>query len=57
MTVEDIKQDLNFYVKKFPKEAIPHITETNEICDNIHNYKNKPRAQAQKESPGRFSEF
>lgn len=60
MTVEDIKQDLNVYVKKFPKEVIPHITETNEVCDNIHNYKNKPRAQVQKDtasSGGRFTEF
>ena len=33
LTLDDIKQDMNNYVKKFPKEIIPHITEANDICD------------------------
>lgn len=39
MTLDDIKQDMYSYVKKFPKEIIPHVTESKEINDLIHNYR------------------
>jgi hypothetical protein len=39
LTLDDIRKDMNQYVRQFPKEILPHITETQEIVDNIHNYK------------------
>ncbi len=39
MTIEEIKHDMNSYVKNFPNEIIPHITEAHEVNDLIHNYK------------------
>jgi len=38
MSLDDIAQDMNNYAKYFPKEIIPHVTETQEINDLIHNY-------------------
>lgn len=42
LTLEDIKQDMNSYVKKFPEDIIPHITEAQDIVDKIHNYPPPP---------------
>jgi len=39
MTINEIKHDMNLYVKNFPNEIIPHITEAHEINDIIHNYR------------------
>ena len=33
MTLEEIKQDMNLYAKRFPKDMIPHMSETNEIIE------------------------
>lgn len=44
MTLDDIKTDMNQYVKKFPKEILPHITEAQEVVDLIHNYP-KPKTR------------
>ena len=52
LTLEDIRKDMNQYVRQFPKDILPHITETQEIVDLIHNYKlrmptqNKTQAQS-----------
>jgi hypothetical protein len=46
MTLEDIKQDMYSYAKRFPKEIIPHVNEAKEINDIIHNYRRlKPTTQ------------
>ncbi len=46
MTLDDIKQDMYSYAKKFPKEIIPHVNEAKEINDIIHNYQRlKPSTQ------------
>ena len=37
-TFEEIKNDMYYYAKSFPKELIPHIKEGNKINDNIQNY-------------------
>lgn len=29
---------MNQYVKKFPKDILPHITDSLEVIDQIHNY-------------------
>jgi hypothetical protein len=50
LTLEDIKQDMNNYVKKFPKEIIPHITEGRDICDHIHNYRRTTSLTSPKDS-------
>lgn len=38
--MEEIADDLKKYVEKFPYHLIPHVTETNEVNDIIHNYNN-----------------
>jgi hypothetical protein len=30
--------DMYDYAKDFPHDELPHITEANEIKDNVHNY-------------------
>ena len=51
MTLDDIKQDMYSYAKKFPKEIIPHVNEAKEINDIIHNYQRlKPSTQTNKTS-------
>ena len=59
ITVDDIKQDMNSFVKKFPKESIPHITETNEICDNIHNFRQvkMPSIKSHQTTTSDFSQY
>ncbi len=39
MTITEIKHDMNLYVKNFPNEIIPHMTEAHEVNDIIHNFK------------------
>lgn len=36
------------YAKEFRKECIPHISEQDEIVDNIHNYPRPPKKQTTK---------
>ncbi len=36
--MEDIRADMLLYERGFEKNIIPHINETGEIVDKIHNY-------------------
>ena len=38
-TMEDIRADMHTYERGFDVDIIPHISENNQIIDNIHNYK------------------
>jgi hypothetical protein len=55
LTVDEIKADMQKYVKKFPKKIIPHMTEAHEINDIIHNYR-RPKALAPKHTTVDFME-
>ena len=37
-TIEEIIKDLYKFAKEFPHKLIPHITNSQEIVDDIHNY-------------------
>jgi len=37
-TMEDIRSDMHTYERGFEVNIIPHISENNQIVDNIHNY-------------------
>ena len=37
-TMEDIRADMHKYESGFQKDIIPHISESEQIVDNIHNY-------------------
>ena len=50
-TLEDIRNDMNQYVKKFPKDIIPHVSEVNQVVDLIHNYP-KPKLRTVAETKG-----
>ena len=37
-TMEDIRADMHKYERGFEIDIIPHMNESKEIIDNIHNY-------------------
>lgn len=43
--------DMYDYAKDFPSDELPHITEANEIVDNVHNYA-KPQKHMNKQIKG-----
>ena len=52
MTLEEIKQDMNQYAHNFPIEYLPHISESEQIVDPIHNYRRpKPVEKPQDKKP------
>jgi len=47
ISLEEIKIDIIDYANRFPTETIPHITDSSEIIDPIHNYRHpKPNESA-----------
>ena len=52
MTVYEIQKDLNKFVKGFPTDRIPHMTD--EEAEQVQNFvsprKNKERAEAKKQA-------
>jgi hypothetical protein len=42
-TIEEIIKDTYKIMKEFPVDSIPHVTESNEIKDNIHPMKSKAK--------------
>jgi hypothetical protein len=36
VTIDEIQKNMYKFVKEFPADAIPHVTENNEIRDTIH---------------------
>ena len=43
--MEDIRADMLLYERGFEKNIIPHINETGDIVDKIHNYQKAAKAE------------